>query len=252
MANPFIIEDSLSIHLFSADGVSQNGSMLSDLTFQTQGVYQDDENILYTECALIQAQIPNSWFLVNSNNDTLNYFFGEDDWTIQLTHGNYTGTSLITELVAKFLSAHGHEFTITLSSCTGKLIFENPTPSLGNFTFYGTSSFKEIIGFETTITSSGYILAMPFLADLLGTLSIKICSNKLNTQNTDTVLTSILQTIPITGSSYDLTSWTNNNNSKSLLANRVLDFIDIKLYNDKNQLVDMNGVNWNMTVKLTL
>ena len=72
---------------------------------------------------VIEVQIPYSWYSINSTNNTFGLTVtGHSLVTVTLTPGNYTSTTLATELKTKMdaVAPGGHSFTVTYSSSTQK------------------------------------------------------------------------------------------------------------------------------------
>ena len=238
-----VIEDTILINLNSQNATSMNGTYLSNVIFNTSHLLTDTIHTIYSEISLISAQIPASFYEINYSNNTLNYKVLGIDYTIIITVGNYTGTSLITELKTKFL-LNSHTFNISINRSNGILSF-----SLANdFQFLDTSTCKKVLGFNDTITSSSQILILPYPLNLIGIKNLIIKSTVLNINNLDNVLGVISVNVP----PFDMINYTNNTNIKTILKNRVIDNIDIEIYDDRGNLINFNNTDWSLTFSLTV
>jgi hypothetical protein len=185
-----------------------NGTLKSNVVFPFKSILKDEDNIIQSYVTILDAQIPVSFYIVNYS--VLNYQVASTNYSITLLVGYYNANSLITEMQSEF-TKNGHSFTITLNSNNGILTFSTSTI----FSFLSTSTCSYILGFSSTISSSGNSLLMPFPMNLLGQTQLKICSKALPRKNFD-ILNS-LAIIPISVSSYNLISWENNSSHKNLL-----------------------------------
>ena len=63
------ITDSCLINLSSSSATKLNSTMNSNLLFKCIGMVKPDKNILYNTISVLNAQIPISYYLINSTNN---------------------------------------------------------------------------------------------------------------------------------------------------------------------------------------
>jgi len=245
-----LLEDALTINLNSTDAIKNNGSMNSNVLFNTNGILRDDVSISYSEISVSNCQIPVSFYGINSNNNVLNYSINAVNYTLTITQGNYNFLTFQTEVVAKFL-ANGHAFTMVLNNTTGIITLQYSFASSVSVAFLSTSLAKLIFGFTTTITSlSNVAIPMTQPLNLLGQTKLKIVSKLLPTGNIDSQNTNVLQTIPVNQTSYGLITWENATNHKNVLRLRTINNIDISILDQDNNYINFNGLNWTISLRL--
>ena len=241
--------------LDSKNAVKNNGTFNSDVVFNFTGILTDDPNIKETHIAIQNAQIPMSFYNVNVYNNILRITYNSLPYTITLTRGNYNSNTLITEITSQLAGQLITDITITISSVTGiiKLVRSGGL----NFTILSTGTINKTIGFEPGInyTSVGGILNAPFPLNLLGLLKLKIASLELSTYNFDSSVLgnlNIIATIPIEAGTFGLIQYDNFANIQSLINNKALDGFDLQIYGDDNNLVNFNGIDWNIVLLFSI
>jgi hypothetical protein len=238
------VEDSIIINLNSVNGILLNETMKSNIQFNTNGLLSDDNNILYSEISLLNCEIPCSFYAINNNNNLLNYSISGIVYNITIPIGNYNANTLITALTTSFTTLN-QSFTITISQITGLLTFSYTN----DFSFINTSTCKQVLGFDDTITSTSSTLTLPYQLNLLGPTQIKIVSKALNPYNYDTE-TCLLGVIQVNVPFYSLLTWENKTGHKNILRINYLDNIDIQLYDQDDNLLDFNNIDWTITLRL--
>ena len=131
------MSESFQIYLNSSNADNINNNSFS-FSYILPNLEIADGNYIYL--SVQYANIPYSFYNINSNNNVLNYTLNSVNYTITISPGNYNITQLITTL--KTLMSG---FTITYSSITIKITFSH---SKYNFSFLSSSTCQEILGFE--------------------------------------------------------------------------------------------------------
>lgn len=241
--------------LDSKNAVKNNGTFNSDVVFNFNGILTDDPNIKEIHVAVQNAQIPMSFYNVNVYNNILRITYNSLPYTITLTRGNYNSNTLITEITSQLAGQLITDITITISSVTGiiKLVRAGGL----NFTILSTGTINKTLGFATgtNYTSVAGILDAPFPLNLLGLLKLKIASLELSTYNFDSSVLgnlNIIATIPIEAGTFGLIQYDNFANIQSLINNRALDGFDLQIYGDDNNLVNFNGIDWNIVLLFSI
>jgi hypothetical protein len=244
--------DSRLISLNSADAyLKNNTTFLSDIIFRLPGLLKKESDIKHVQYQIVDAQIPVSFYNVNYTNNVLNYQIASVNYSITATPGNYNFTSLATQLISKFI-ANGHTFTITINKQTGIVTFSTAAT---NFTFLSGSSMFSILGIITTKTSTSFNLVADYPFNVLGVTKIKIVSTFFNSYNIDSKnngLSNNLALIPVDQPSFGLIVYENKSNSKYTLRTDTLDEIDLQLYDQNNNLINFNNINWELTILLEI
>jgi hypothetical protein len=87
---------------------------------------------MYNTISVVHAEIPISYYTINSNNDYLNMTIDSVDMTFTLTHGNYNASSFKVLLLSLLPTG----FTMSLNSNTGIFTLSYTT----NFTINSSST----------------------------------------------------------------------------------------------------------------
>ena len=242
------------LNLNSSDATHNNSTYLSDVKFNFRNILSDEVDIKYVTCGVLNAQIPVSFYTVNYTNDYLEFAIdGGITEYFTITRGNYNSNSLITELISQF-STLGYVFSITTSKTTGIMTFNYPTH---NFEFFGTSTLFKILGFVfgTDYSSLDSSLTADHPLNLLGVKRLKINSNALSTNVYDshgTSLSSNIASIPVNVPAFGLIDYVNSSNAFPVLKAHTVTYIDIQIFDEDNNLVNFNGINWTITVQLNI
>jgi len=236
------------INLNSKNSLKSNSTFLSDVYFSFNGLLKDEEDIIERYISIQNAQIPFSFYNINVYNNILKIQIGATVYTLTLIRGNYNATSLIIEIQNQLTNNSITDITLEVSSTTGLLTI---TKTTGSFSLISSgSTIYEALGFVvgTNYTSVSQKIISPYPLNLLGTLSLKICSYEFSTNNIDFTLI----TLPIEVGNFGLIQYTNVSNIKATLNNISLDGFDISIIDDNNNYINFNNINWTMTFVLTL
>ena len=246
--------DSRLITLNSNDGISLNGDYKSNILFDMGNITGEDEDIQYIECCLEDLQLPVSWYLINDTNNILHYIYNNINYTITLIKGNYNGTTLITEFKKLFLQ-NTLVADIVLSQISGLLTFkfENPISNI-QFNYNLSKNLMDLLGFTASTNGVAFTCEKPM--NLLGIMKINICSNSLSNtgsfSSNKLLNNNIINTISVNVPSYHQISYNNKVSHYQRLKSKILNSIDIQLLDDKNQFIEMNDINWSMTIHLKI
>lgn len=249
------IENKL-LNLNSENATQKNGSFLSSVYFQFNGLLNDDADVQSVFLSIQNAQFPYSFYNINVYNNLLKISTDANPPVVlTFTRGNYNATSFITEIQAQLVSAGITDITITISSITGLLTF---TKTSGTFTLYynGSTCFK-VIGFNPSLdyTSVGSVLVAPYPCNLLGTLKLRIASYSLPISSIDSGVNgnwNILASLPINAGNFGLIMYENTNNIQNTLDLKILDGFDLEILDDDANLVNFNGIYWTITMMLSI
>ncbi len=238
------ITESRQINLSSSSATVKNNTMNSVLLFRLPGLLKKDKNILYNVISLVHAQIPLSYYLINSTNNIINI----SGTNYILNSGNYNANSFKTMLLLKL----GAGWTLTLSSTTGCFTLGYTS----SFSFNSTSTCNIFFGAlaSTTYTSTSNFIIFPYPCNFLGVNRIKIKSMVLSTNNIDSgngsSSSNLLTTIPVNNASGGLLVYQNLSNLKNIIHNTDINEIDISLTNEIDQILDFNNCPIYVTIQI--
>lgn len=201
--------------------------------------------------------IPFSYYAVNDNNNQFTIDFGTTSSQIILDNGNYNSITILDELNEKMTLQSGVTFTTSYSNQSGKLNYLGTTGydfdiiSNGfNFEYLGfnKSSTNSSSGNQPSLTSSNVV-------NLIGTKYIDIVSNLglTTSTNRDRDERQILARIPAVSSGPLNTIFFNSKTLEFVTYQYDhLSQLSLELRDDKNNLLDLNGQDWSMTLKVQI
>ena len=239
--------DNKLISLNSNYGTQINGSALSNVIFNFKGLLKREENILYSSIAVLNAQIPCSFYIVNATNNVIKIVQLGTTYTYTIPQGNYNANTLITQILTTVTLTIT---SITISASTGILTFTFTTSA----TILASSSMASILGMSST-NLSGLSIVLPFPLNLLGAKRLSIKSNYLSIDayhSFNNGSTTTLATIPIDQASFNMLSYVNYNSTSYMLKCTNIDTIDIQIYDEFNNLFDFNNTDWSITLLLSI
>ncbi len=206
-----------------------------------------------TEIVIERIEIPYSFYVINSTNNVLK--FNNGVVTATLTPGNYTSTTIQTELKSKIDTAFGDtNTTVSFSSSTYKLTITRTSAFIvDSMTSVPSSTAADILGFKvstpsaTSATASGVInISGPNYIIIRSTFLTKPIQHKMLYSNTS--YQNNLWAVPLSASPGDIIFESPNMpirlNYKFTI--QTTDVIDIQLYDDSNNFLDLNGLDWAM------
>lgn len=247
-----VFSDNRLISLNSAYGTSLNSSMLSNVIFNFKGLLREDDDIISTTVCVLNAQIPCSFYNINSTNNILIIRY-ITSYTLIIPVGNYNANSLISQIISlcSLASPLIVPTSLTISQIDGKLTFQFLN---GTTLVFSGSTMAKVLGFQQDIIGTSFTL--PFPLNLLGAKRLSIKSNYLSVSSYHSFnlgSTTTLTTIPIDQASFNMISFVNQNNLNSYtLTCKTIDTIDIQIYDEYNNLFDFNNVDWSISLGLTI
>lgn len=237
----------------SKNGIQENGTMKSKLLFNYKNLLSDDENILKSFVTVLNCQIPCSFYVINATNNKLvisGPTIGTN--TILINYGNYNANTLITELVSK-ITAGGLTMTIAINKTNGILTFSSN--GFINYYFTSASTILDVLGTTSSLvsTSTDYVCLYPL--NLLGVKKLLIKSERLSVHSVSSIdysSSNILVTIPVDVSPFSMISYNSQSETnKNLLTLRSINQIDINIYDENNNYIDFNNLDWAITLVIS-
>lgn len=268
-----LIVDKRIINLSSNHGTKENGTYNSSITFVFPSLVKREPDVAFVEVGVINCEIPVSFYIINDANNTMRFQWRNvstglysANVDILLEKGNYTATTLITEIKAKMLAAISGSTTafliLSISKATGKLIWDlNPTgggQNVDGIRIYntGSSCFKLLGGnsgtyFEFFNTTDGTAINYPL--NLLGINKINIQSNQISTFNYDSGrsgFSNILASIEVDAPPYGIILYKNTSLTYNILSAPDLDGFTIDLKDVNDNYINFNNQDWSITLGL--
>ena len=216
----------------------------SDIEFDLPLIEAPLQHTIYL--SIQHLVIPYSFYNIDSNNNFLNYIVGETTYNIYIETGNYNPYQLI-----NVLQNIMQGFTITYDSIKNKFTFSN---SYYEFTFLNSSTCLRLLGFENTILSVNKTLTSINSINLQSHHCVCVQSNLLtgSINSANKYESNIICSVPVDKPPFSMITYTNHNNLKYNLFNNVISTMRLKLTDQNNNLIDLNGCNWSCTIQLEI
>jgi len=247
------------INLNSQNATQNNGSFLSNVSFNFSNIYTLEDNVVSLSGGVLSAQIPVSFYSVNYTNNVLRYamLIGGilNYYTITITTGFYDYQTLFDEMHLQF-QANSHNFVLTLNENNGKMNFHHQ--GTGDFIsiIYNGSTCFSILGFgKQDYLATAENLTAPYPLDLLGIRALKIMCPEFSTNNKDSVnlaTTQLIETIPVDQPPYGIIMYSNSNNEYGNLQTQNISTINIQILSELGDFVNFNNTNWTITLVLLI
>lgn len=219
-----------------------NSDYYSDIIYYFTGSISISDGFIFM-ASLHDFICPITWYTISAYNDnnTLNYQINSVQYTYTIPDGNYSANDLIDLFNSTDLFNNNSIYT-SYDIITNKFIFTNQNSD--NFTFLYTSTCFELLGFTTDIDhdSTDFELFSDKQVDLAGTREIYIVTSLtcLNLDSrTGSLSSNILSKIPVTGNSGNFIYYTNSTNFRTIVRDRTINKIEIRLENDKGELLPL-------------
>jgi len=237
-----------------------NGSKHSSLLFDFNSIVTKDIDSLYNTVALQSAEIPASYYNVNTTNNTINLTQGGTTASITIPVGNYDANTFAAAFIVAFnAAAFANNGTLAFSTLTGKFSLMSDQAGQNLTINLALTTARKILGIDDDATgtlafnySAGNPTFMPLIANFLGVTKIKILSDALaggnydsNNLNTTTLMDTISATAPVFG----LTIFSSLGR-ESFVKGKRIDEIDLQILDQDNNFIDFNGIDWTMTLLL--
>lgn len=239
--------DSIQINLNSKFARRYIGNSRSNCIFELPNLTIPNQHHIHV--SVINAIIPFSFYNINSDVNTLTYTIdGTSTYTINVPQGNYNSNQL-----AMFLKQQMANFNVAYDAITNKYTFTY-SGSL-DFSLDNSSSILQVMGFTQGVHhSSSYTLTSNKCANVQRIQCIHVQSNFLtgNINSSDIYKQNTLCTIPVNTPPNSNIVYYNDNKFSTNLYSNILNDIEIKLVDQDNGLLDLNGLDWSLTLQLDI
>ena len=241
---------SIVLHIRSKDAIqiddNLNTNFEVDLTAPI--IINPDEEI---HVFLSQAEIPYSFYCVSSdlNNNVLKY---DEDGTLTFPNQNYTPNELIR--VMNDDSTFSSLFNTTYNRFTNKITITNISGSTNTLN-WTESTINKVIGFGSKTSddsvANGASVSSQDMVNLATVHSIMVHSSlsQANVLSTRSGNSTILQKISIDVNAYDIIYLNQDDfRTYSVSYQPVVDKISFRLTDQNNQLLNLNNINYEMSL----
>jgi len=237
--------ESLQIYLNSRYATETVAGNIANSIYYLPVIEIPDGHHIYL--SLQNASIPYSFYSITNVDNTLTWgLVSGPISTYTIPPGNYN----ITQLIDVMRTAMGVSYTITYNSITSKIRIVHYST---NFIIYA-STINHVLGFSKTAntTSTGNALDGRDCVNLnqIRALNIEINFPTYNVNVAQPYNQNILATIPVYVAPFSIITYENPNNFRTNLYVNKLDQIQIRILDNESRLVDMNGVQYQMTLQL--
>jgi len=246
------------VHLDSqSEGVKQLESGLT-----TNFIYSIAEPIIVPDhmnilISLHTATIPYSFYNIRSGvNNIIGFVVGAIPYPLTLEEGNYSAFSLL-NLMKNHLEAHGSITTATISYTRETLKFKfNVSSSSSVVIHFPTTTAGDLLGLTSDLTISSGEVSSHKAVDLNDAIHGLYVRQNLATKGTlDTsqgIFSNILARIPITTNAGGIIFFTPSaNQHETMISVPLIQTIGIRLTDDKHRTIDLNGLHFQLSIKLS-
>ena len=225
-----------------------NGSFKSDVSFELKNNINIPNNVdAYLQ--LNSFKFTNAFYNISSQNNMFYYSLSSNIntiLTIQIPVGQYT----ITNLLSSLNSSLNSNIVLSYSNTTFKINFTS-----SSYTFIirsGQNDCLNVLGFSTGTTQSNNTTSTKLInlsgvqVVYLSLSNIKLSSNSSKSSTTSNILESI-NVDSLIGSTQ---SYYNSTNTRYKISDNYFNFIDVKLFDEYNRLLDFNNVDWFLNISV--
>ena len=246
------------IHLDSqSDGVRQLETGLT-----TNFVYSLAEPVIVPDhmnmlISLHTATIPYSFYNIRSGvNDVIGFLVGGLDYNLTLEEGNYSAFSLL-NLMKTHLEAHANITTATITYSRETLKFKfNVSASVSVILYLLTTTAKDLLGLTANLDIASGEVSSQKAVDLNDAIhGLYVRQNLASKGTLDTsqgIFSNILARIPITTNAGGIIFFTPSaNQHETMISVPLIQTIGIRLTDDKHRTIDLNGLHFQLSIKLS-
>lgn len=240
------VQESIQIYLDSYYATKRLGNA-GEATFQLPIINVPPDS--YIHLSVVNVIIPYSFYNINSSNNILKYnLIGtEQQFTVTVPQGNYN----INQLLAYLNANMGNDMSITYNSISNKVTFSN---NVNTFALIHTELLRNL-GFPDGYSSFYVTSVTPDHCVNLYTVTNINLETNLMTYNITNITnqrtnTAILANIPVVTNPNGLIFYENLSQYKTNLYVGEMNFLNIRLLDNKGKLIDMNGCDYTITLQI--
>lgn len=236
-----------SVKLFLQSSQASVALSPSHLFFYLNDIIQTIPNHAIA-VSLLDAEIPFSFYQVNSKNNVLSGTIGDSTFSFTISAGNYNVEELIAVLNQEFTSA-SLTCVLTYSAITNAITFTSTGNALA---LNSTSTALGLVGFSADKTLSGTsTLVSTQGVNLFPIRNLYIKLQNLNIRNSYNKGTSkIIAKIPIDVKPNGYVFYTAHSNISSYILDPLIDTIELIICDEEENEVDFNSIEFSLSLGL--
>lgn len=215
--------------------------MKSDVEVEFPNIYFKDKIVREIMISVSHAEIPNSFYLVNSTNNTLVV----NSSTFTIPPGNYNAVNF-QSAISSFLSSLG--ITISYNIISNKYTFTSGS----SFTIQTTSTCERFIGMGS-VALSGTSVISPHVCNFLPLSRLIIRSSAFSTSNYNSADKSndLILSVQNSSAAGSLILWNNYSNLKYDITHLdSINLVDLQITDDLGNFIDFNNADWFLTFRI--
>ena len=236
-----------SVKLFLQSSQASVALSPSHLFFYLKDIIQTIPNHAIA-VSLLDAEIPFSFYQVNSKNNVLSGTIGDSTFSFTISAGNYNVEELIAVLNQEFTSA-SLTCVLTYSAITNAITFTSTGNALA---LNSTSTALGLVGFSADKTLSGTsTLVSTQGVNLFPIRNLYIKLQNLNIRNRYNKSTSkVIAKIPIDVDRNGVVFYTAHSNISSYILDPLIDTIELILCDELERELDFNSMSYSLCLGL--
>jgi hypothetical protein len=243
--------ESIQIHLNSKFADNYINNNFCNCEFFLPVIEIPPQHHIYISCIL--ANIPYSFYNIDENNNKLMFCVNDVSfYTITIPPGNYNVYQLIS-----YIEANNTQLKLSYDVITNKITFSHTTY---DFYLLSTSTCLELFGFKSSdtqlaMTSYQSKLTSSYCINLQSKhcICVQVNYQTGNINISNKLSNNILASIPVSGQPYSMIVYRNNNSGfRSNLYTNTLGYLNVKLIDQNNNTINLNGCHWTLTLQLDI
>ena len=246
-----INSNQIFLHSDNAD-IYYNGTLKSSVEFFLKEPIKIDKNTIECKVSVVNAQIPVSFCIINSNNNNINITINSVTTSYYFPTGNYN----VQQFITQWGITVGSNWALTFNQVSNILTFSY----ISNFTFSDANpnvSILNHIGFSygCQYNSIGNSLTAPFPVNLGLIPRLHIKSDTFAYKNIDSFTkgrTRTLCVIPVNSQPNGMIIYNNFTSFKTIMSHRSVSSIRIDITDDFRNLIDFRNIDWSLTIQIDI
>lgn len=233
-------------NLSSAVG-RQNGEFCSQIQISLPDLTFHSSNIQNAYLSVVHAEVANSFYIVNYTNNQ----FVLNGTTYTLVKGNYNVNTFIVMLLQILPVGYG----LTYNSATTKLTMTHTTTDFTINASSVQSTINAVMGLGTAdLTSTALSLVMPNVVNFIPLQRINFRTNyfSFGCYSTADGSSDIFLPLQNNAGQNSVINYVNQSAQKFLIQDRNITTFTITVTDDKNRLINFNGIDWYMTIQIDI
>jgi hypothetical protein len=243
--------ESIQIHLNSKFADNYVNGSYSNCEFFLPVIEIPPQHHIYISCIL--ANIPYSFYNIDTNNNKFNFVVNNvSNFTMLIPPGNYNVYQLM-----NYIQSNNTQLSLSYDVITNKITFTHPSY---DFYFLQSSTCLELFGFKSidsqlSMTSSFGKLTSNYCINLQSKhcICVQVNYQTGNINISNKLSNNILASIPVNGQPYSMIIYRNSNSGfRSNLYTNTLGYLNVKLIDQNNNIMNLNGCHWTLTLQLDI